>query len=123
MQGKAATLPDLAGRLGLATAKALVRLWEWLREIASFMRQEFGRAYREARGSPFPTVRKPIRGLGFFLVCVQAIAVVALSSRDDWTSGRALFNPVTPAIAISLLWSFPSVWRRFSPIIQKLLLM
>ena len=120
MQGKAATLPDLAGRLGLATAKALVRLWERLREIASFMRQEYGSAYRAARWQSQTAGEqrtRPIRTFAWFLVAFQAIALIFIRT------GEGVLNPLTFGILVALLWSFPAVWCHIPRLLQKLLLL
>ena len=49
MHGKVVTPLDLAAWLGVAIAKALVRLWERLCEIGRVMRREFVRSFHAAR--------------------------------------------------------------------------
>ncbi len=119
MDGKVGMPLDLAARLGVAIAKALIRLWERLCEVGRIMRTSFSQAYRESRGLP-PRTSEPgkrrVRAFGFFLIGFQAIALILVPTKEGF------FNPVTFGILVAILWSFPSVWGHIPSVFQKLLL-
>jgi len=115
----------LVAWLGAGIGRGLRQLWKELYYIGRVMRSEFVRAFEaERKKTPQPgrKLNTPVRGLGFFLIGFQAIAVVVLSSGEDFVSGRILFNPVTLGILIAALWSFPSVWTHIPSLFQRLLL-
>lgn len=125
MYGEPVTPLRLVAWLGAGIGRGLRPLWAESCKFARIMRTEFFRAFEAERKKAPKAGRKlntPVRGLGFFLVGFQAIAVVVLSSGEDFVSGRILFNPVTLGILTAALWSFPSVWSHIPSLLQKLLL-
>ena len=116
----------LVAWLGAGIGKGLRRFWEELRELARVMRREFvGGFEAERRRAPEPArkLNTPVRGLGFFLIGFQAVPLIVLATAEDFASGRILFNPVTPGIAVATLWAFPSAWNRIPSLFQKVLLL
>src|SRR5688572_18592494 len=126
MYGEPVTPPRLVAWLGAGIGRGLKQSWRKSCELARVLRSEFVRAFEaETKKAPEPArkLNTPVRGLGFFLIGFQAVPLIVLATAEDFTSGRILFNPVTPGIVVAGLWAFPSAWNRIPSLFQKLLLL